>query len=148
MPKARRAKEISAGGVLVRRAATGWEVAMVRAGRNWGLPKGVVEPGESAVEAALREIAEETGVDPGHLRLLEQLPGSDYVYRRDRRLVFKHVDHFLVEAPADAALVPQAGEIDEAEWLGIEAAIARSSFKDTVTALRRAQVLLAGGTER
>ena len=142
MPAARRPNEVSAGGVLVRPGPAGWEVALVRAGRWWGVPKGRVEAGETAEAAALREIAEETGIELGALRRRAGLPGSDYVYRRDGRLIFKHVDHFLVEAPAGTELRPQAGEIDEAEWLAFDAALARVSFKDTLAALRRARDLL------
>ncbi len=61
MPR-RRPDEISAGGVLARPSASGWEVCLVRAGRYWGLPKGHIERGESAEQAALREISEECGV--------------------------------------------------------------------------------------
>jgi 8-oxo-dGTP pyrophosphatase MutT (NUDIX family) len=140
----RRPNEISAGGVVVRRARTGWQVALVRAGRHWSLPKGGIEPGESPAQAALREVAEECGLPLESLQLRDQLPGSDYVYRRESRLIFKHVDHFLIEAEAEASLRPQAGEIDEAEWLDFSTAITRASFKDTRVALTRAQELLAG----
>jgi 8-oxo-dGTP pyrophosphatase MutT (NUDIX family) len=142
MPGARRPNEVSAGGVLVRPGPGGWEVALLRAGRWWGLPKGIVERGEASVDAALREIAEETGIARDRLALRGELPGSDYVYRREGRLIFKHVDHYLVEAPADAELRPQAAEIDEAEWLSMDAAAGRASFKDTVAALQRARDLL------
>ncbi len=53
---------MSAGGVLVRPAGGGWEVALVRAGAHWSLPKGLVEAGETAADAALREVAEECGL--------------------------------------------------------------------------------------
>lgn len=138
----RRPNEVSAGGVLVRRRDRRWEVALVRAGRYWGLPKGRVEEGESSENAALREIAEECGIDPGALKVRGPLPGSDYVYRRAGRLIFKHVDHFLVEVPEDTGLRPQEAEIDEAEWLDLDAATARASFRDTVTALDAARQLL------
>jgi 8-oxo-dGTP diphosphatase len=42
-------------------------------GGTWGIPGGAVEPGESAVEAALRETQEETGVDPADVRVSEHL---------------------------------------------------------------------------
>lgn len=138
----RRPDEVSAGGVVARRTAAGWEVALLRAGRHWGLAKGNVEAGEGPEGAALREASEECGISPSDLRLRGELPGSDYAYRRDGRLVFKHVDHFLIEAASGAELHPQADEIDEAEWLDLETAIARASFRDTVAALTAARHLL------
>jgi 8-oxo-dGTP pyrophosphatase MutT (NUDIX family) len=138
----RRPNEISAGGVLARPSERGWEVCLVRARRHWGLPKGHLEAGESPQQAALREIAEECGVNTAALSIVAELPASEYVYRRDGRLMFKLVHHFLVVAPAGSQVAPQPGEIDEAEWLPIGEAMARASFEDTRTALTAARALL------
>ncbi|MBV9101146.1 MAG: NUDIX domain-containing protein [Candidatus Dormibacteraeota bacterium] len=139
-----RANEISAGGVLARPAQDGYEVCLVNDGRYWGLPKGNVERGEKPVDAALREMSEETGVPRGDLRVVGALPGSEYVYRRAGRLIFKRVDHFLVMAPANAELHPDPVEISEAAWLTVDEAMARASFRDTRTALEGALRTLAG----
>jgi 8-oxo-dGTP pyrophosphatase MutT (NUDIX family) len=142
MPR-RRPDEISAGGVLARPSNRGWEVCMVRAGRYWAFPKGHVEPGEGPEQAALREISEECGLPRQSLSITALLPESKYVYRRAGRLIFKRVHHFLVTAPAGVEITPQVSEIDEAEWLTIDAAIERASFADTRTALAAARVALA-----
>jgi 8-oxo-dGTP pyrophosphatase MutT (NUDIX family) len=139
----RRPDEISAGGVLARPSATDWEVCLVRAGRYWGLPKGHIEAGESAEQAALREISEECGVTIDLLSVVAVLPPSEYVYRRAGRLTFKRVEHFLVTAPPQTEITPQPGEIDEAEWLTIDEASERASFADTRTALAAARTALA-----
>lgn len=140
--RARRPDEVSAGGVLVRPApGGGWEVALIRVGDRWSLPKGLVEAGESPEMTALREVAEECGVDPSWLRLGEALPSSDYAFRRDGRLIFKHVHHFLIEAPAGTPLVPQASEIDAAGWMTFDEALGRAGYRDTQAALRRARDL-------
>lgn len=142
---ARRPNEVSAGGVLVRPApgAPGaYEVALVRGGRYWGLPKGHLESGETAADAAIREVAEECGIPAERLRLGRALPGSDYVFRAKGRLVFKHVDFFLIEAPPEAVLVPQEDEIAEAEWLTFDEALNRASFGDTRTAIEAAREAL------
>jgi 8-oxo-dGTP pyrophosphatase MutT (NUDIX family) len=138
----RRANEISAGGVLARPAEQGWEVCLVRAGRYWGFPKGHVESGETAKDAALREISEECGLPVESLSLVGELPSSEYVYRRDGRLIFKLVHHFLVTTSAGAQLAPQRSEIDEADWLPIEDAVVRASFADSRTTLIAARRLL------
>lgn len=116
---------------------------MVRAGGHWGFHKGNLEPGESAEQAAVREISEECGLPRESLSITAQLPPSEYVYRRAGRLTFKLVHHFLVIAPARAELTPQPIEIDEAEWLSIEQAITRASFADTRRALAAARDALA-----
>jgi 8-oxo-dGTP pyrophosphatase MutT (NUDIX family) len=55
--------ERSAGVVVVRREAQSWRVLVLRAYRNWDFPKGLIEPGESPFEAAVREAREETGIE-------------------------------------------------------------------------------------
>ena len=114
-------------------------------GRHWGLPKGIVEQGETPEQAAVREVAEETGIPLADLQLRDRLPDSEYVYRgHSGRLIFKRVHHFLLLAPAGAVLHPDVAEIADAAWLDFSSARDRASFRDTVTALDAAQsVLLA-----
>jgi len=47
---------------VVRRTDSGWLTLMLRAYRNWDFPKGLREDGETPVEAAIREVGEETGI--------------------------------------------------------------------------------------
>ncbi len=56
------AEKLSCGAVLVRRTDNGWLTLMLRAYRNWDFPKGICEAGETPMEAALREVGEETGI--------------------------------------------------------------------------------------
>ena len=131
----------------MRRSGTGFEVCLVSDGRHWGFPKGLLEAGETPEAAALREISEETGIPLQDLTVGGALPVSEYVYRRPNRgaLIFKRVHHFLVEAPAGTALRPDPAEIAEAEWLGIDAARGRLSFKSSVEVLDAAAAMLAQG---
>ena len=55
-------RALSAGVVVVRRDARGWRLLALRAYRNWDFPKGMVEPGEAPLDAAIRETAEEAAV--------------------------------------------------------------------------------------
>jgi 8-oxo-dGTP pyrophosphatase MutT (NUDIX family) len=142
-----RPNEISAGGVVIRSSGADYEVCLVSDGRHWGFPKGIVEAGETPEAAALREIAEETGIPRGALTLSAALPESEYVYRsRDRgALVFKRVHHFVVEVPADTALHPDPAEIAEAAWLGFDEARGRLEFRNSIAVLDAARALLAKG---
>ncbi len=56
------ASSLSCGAVIVRPSEAGWLTLMLRAYRNWDFPKGLREAGESPLEAAKREVAEETGI--------------------------------------------------------------------------------------
>ena len=60
------AQKLSCGAVLVRKTAEGWQTLMLRAYKNWDFPKGVREDGESSLEAARREVGEETGIADLH----------------------------------------------------------------------------------
>jgi 8-oxo-dGTP pyrophosphatase MutT (NUDIX family) len=61
-------KRLSCGAVIVRQADDGWLTLMLRAYRNWDFPKGICEMGEQPLQAALREVAEETGIHKPTLR--------------------------------------------------------------------------------
>jgi 8-oxo-dGTP pyrophosphatase MutT (NUDIX family) len=54
---------LSAGVVVVRNLNGNWLFLMLRAYRNWDFPKGLVEPGEKPLEAAIREVQEETLIE-------------------------------------------------------------------------------------
>jgi 8-oxo-dGTP pyrophosphatase MutT (NUDIX family) len=54
--------KLSCGAVVVRRTESGWITLMLRAYRNWDFPKGLCEDGESPIETAVREVAEETSI--------------------------------------------------------------------------------------
>src|SRR4026209_1782570 len=113
-------REFSAGGVLVRRLKGAWAVAAIRpAGRSkpvWALPKGLIDPGETAEATALREVAEETGAEGTSLGKLGDVR---YVYTWDGERIFKVVSFFLLryrrgrlgDLPEDTA-----HEVDEVRW--------------------------------
>ena len=117
-------REFSAGGVVVRRMAGRWWVAVVRPRRDpgqrevWALPKGLIDSGERAPETAVREAYEETGL---RARLEQKLGDVRYVYsRRGGERVFKVVSFFLLRAAGGriGALPPgMEVEIAEARWL-------------------------------
>jgi 8-oxo-dGTP pyrophosphatase MutT (NUDIX family) len=156
VPPVRRARsrppdERSAGAVVWRRGPDGVvEVCLIRVGGAWSLPKGIIDPGETVEEAALREVAEETGLPRQALVPGASLPASEYAYRRHDtgRLVFKRVDHLLVELDEPAApLLPQADEVDDAAWFPLTEARSRVAYRDLRDTLSEAARLLSGAAE-
>jgi 8-oxo-dGTP pyrophosphatase MutT (NUDIX family) len=82
------------------------------------LPKGHPEEGESPVDAALREVREEAGVDA---RLVEPLGDVRYWYTRDGRRIAKVVSFFLLEY-VDGEVDDHDGEVEHARWMALEEA--------------------------
>ena len=80
------------------------------------LPKGHPEEGESPVDAALREVREEAGVDA---RLVEPLGDVRYWYTRDGRRIAKVVSFFLLEY-VGGEVDDHDGEVEHARWMALE----------------------------
>ena len=107
---------MSAGGVVLR----GDEVLVIvptrRAAdgtRVLALPKGHVDPGETPVQAAAREVREEAGVEG---ELVGELGDVHYVYMRDGRRIAKRVTYFAFRyARGDPA--DHDHEVEEARWM-------------------------------
>jgi 8-oxo-dGTP pyrophosphatase MutT (NUDIX family) len=127
-------REFSAGGVLVRRLRGRFVVAAIRPGGKpeglWALPKGLIGPGEKAEETALREVAEETGVEAASLGKLGDVR---YVYtRRGGERVFKVVSFYLLRYRRGRLgdLPPElAFEVAEARWLPADEAPRLLAYK-------------------
>lgn len=106
-----------AGGILLREARRGLhEVALVHrpARRDWSLPKGKVDPGESLEDCALREVLEETGYE---CRLVSFVGFTEYRDRRDRPKV---VGYWVMEVLAGEFAVSH--EVDDLQWLELDVA--------------------------
>ena len=117
--------EFSAGGVVRR----GDEVLLVWAKDLKGeqvvtLPKGIVDPGETSEQAAVREVREETGY---RCRILGELPRSEYFYRRGGLLVRKTVRWFLMEPVTEEGT--HDDEIDEVRWVPAAEAVGLLAYE-------------------
>ena len=116
------ARRFSAGVVVVHGAHAAVQYLLLRAYKNWDFPKGLVEPGEQPLAAAMREVKEET--------TLENLCfdwGESYIdtgpYNKGKisRYYIARSDNTQVHLPIN----PELGfpEHQEARWVGFEAAL-------------------------
>ena len=142
--KSRARREVSSGGVVFRRTAGGVEVALIKAGGRWSFPKGNIEKGETPEAAALREIAEETGLPLQRLRIVSRLPDIEYAFRWGTALVFKTVHNFLIQLSGDAPFKPQLSESEEVAWYPAAAARRVIRFKNAKQTLDAALAALDG----
>jgi 8-oxo-dGTP pyrophosphatase MutT (NUDIX family) len=135
--------ETSAGGVVYRVIDATPHFLLIRDPyRNWGLPKGHIEGGETPAQAALREVAEETGLP--ELNVVAELPTIDWFFRDRGRLIHKFCHFFLLEAgPGDTC--PQLDEgITECIWQPLPAALETLSYANAREVLRAAGEQLNG----
>lgn len=119
--------EFSAGGVVVRDGACVVIVPTRRAAdgsRVLALPKGHPEDGESAADAALREVREEAGVET---RLVEKLGDVRYWYMRKGKRIAKVVSFFLLEY-VRGDVVEHDHEVEHAEWMPLERAAVELTY--------------------
>ena len=117
-PSKAQAREFSAGGVVVRDGEVVVIVPTRRAAdgsRVLALPKGHVDPGETPIEAATREVRKETGIvaEP-----VCELGESRYWYRRDGRTIGKTVTFYLFSY-REGDIADHDDEVEEVRWIDL-----------------------------
>jgi ADP-ribose pyrophosphatase YjhB (NUDIX family) len=134
--------EKSAGGVVVRKLGDTPHALIIRDPyRNWGLPKGHLEGGESSQEAALREVREETGLED--LRLGPELVTIDWYFRAKGMEIHKFTTFYLMYSESGEP-VPEAGEgITACEWIPLSEADVRITYQNAAEVVRVAQRVVA-----
>jgi 8-oxo-dGTP pyrophosphatase MutT (NUDIX family) len=123
--------ETSAGGLIVDTSRVDLPAALIarldRRGRLlWSLPKGHIEEGETAEQAAVREIQEETGIEGG---LLGELGVIDFWFVAEGKRVHKTVHHFLLRA-VGGELSDDDIEVAEVAWVPLDEVEKRLAYHD------------------
>ena len=136
--------KVSAGTLLYRWRDGVLEVLLVHPSGNynrrapWGIPKGLIDPGESAEQTARRETLEETGVTAGALQSL-----GDMTYTKSR----KRIECFAGEAATDAVVWCASWEVDGAEFVPVEEARRRIHPEQAVFIERLVELFEGSGKQ-
>lgn len=95
-------KEISAGIIIFRKTQEGPKFLLLYHGHNyWNFAKGKIEQEEKSLQAALREVKEETGIGSGDLRLIRDFKAHErFSFKRQGTQIFKVVIFYLAETRA------------------------------------------------
>lgn len=122
-----RVDERSAGAVIFHRGENGVEYLLLKYGAgHWDFPKGHIEKNESEIDAVLREVREETGMN--NLLIISGFRKViNYMFMKEGRLVRKEVVFFLGEA--NEKLVTLSPEHLDYVWLPLEKALEKLTFK-------------------
>lgn len=108
---------IDAAGGLVRNEK-GERLFIFRLGK-WDLPKGKLSGKETAGEAAIREVKEETGLQ--ELKIIGPLSSTYHIYSRKGKQILKQTYWFEMKAKSAYPLIPQKEEdITEVKWINRE----------------------------
>jgi len=126
--------EYSAGGVV----QDGPKLLMVKVqnlegDQIWTFPKGHIEKGEKAPQAALREVEEETGY---RCEIVKPFERVQYYFRRGDELTKKTVTWFLM-TPIKKTGTHDPEEIMETEWVPMDEARKRVKYKSDKTLLQK-----------
>ncbi|CAB4536117.1 unannotated protein [freshwater metagenome] len=144
-PYAKRVDEVSAGGLVIDTTGTqGLLIGRIdhkdATGKRilWSLPKGHIEEGETPEQAAIREVAEETGITSS---ITKSLGVIDFWFMAGGKRIHKTVHHFLF-TEVSGVLTPQVSEVDEVSWFPLSEIVDRLAYPDEKKLIARSGELI------
>jgi mutator protein MutT len=138
--------EVSAGGLVI--DSTGTQGLLIgridhkdATGKRllWSLPKGHIEAGETPEQAAIREVAEETGITSS---ITKSIGVIDFWFMAGGQRIHKTVHHFLF-TEVSGELTPQMSEVDEVAWFPLTEIVDRLAYPDEKKLIARNAELIA-----
>ena len=139
---AKRVDEVSAGGLVVDHSGkNGLLIGRIdhkdSSGKRilWSLPKGHIEEGETPEQAALREVAEETGIESAIERSLGVI---DFWFMAGGKRIHKTVHHYLFRETG-GKLAAQESEVDEVGWFPLSEIVERLAYPDEKKLIARTE---------
>ena len=127
--------QVSAGGIVYRTSPSLQILLIKNRWRTyWGFPKGHLEKGETPIQAAQREVKEETGVTT---LIVQDLGEDTYTYKELFLFpIKKTVYYFVMECVSQEKVSPF--EVEEARWLEPQAALGLLTFENSKKLLQDA----------
>jgi 8-oxo-dGTP pyrophosphatase MutT (NUDIX family) len=132
-PYAKRVDEVSAGGLVIDESRTQGLLIGRRDLKDptkerllWSLPKGHIEAGETPEMAAIREVAEETGIQSEISRALGVI---DFWFMAGGKRIHKTVHHYLFKE-VGGVLQAQIEEVDEVGWFPLDQIVSMLAYPD------------------
>jgi ADP-ribose pyrophosphatase YjhB (NUDIX family) len=143
-PYAKRVDEVSAGGLVIDTTGTmglliGRYDHKDASGKRvlWSLPKGHIEEGETPEQAAIREVAEETGINSS---ITKSLGVIDFWFMAGGKRIHKTVHHFMF-LEVGGTLLAQESEVDEVAWFPLSEIVERLAYPDEKKLITRSAEL-------
>ena len=143
-PYAKRVDEVSAGGLVIDTTGTmglliGRYDHKDASGKRvlWSLPKGHIEEGETPEQAAIREVAEETGITSS---ITKSLGVIDFWFMAGGKRIHKTVHHFMF-TEVGGTLLAQESEVDEVSWFPLAEIVERLAYPDEKKLIARSAEL-------
>ena len=130
---------VSAGGVAFRKNGNSTEIVLIQTSSEgrWQLPKGLVDPGESNEDAAVREVREEAGVK---CEIVSELDTINYWYverhGKAPERIHKTV-HFFLMRYINGDVADHDDEVTEARWVAVDDALGMLAFKTEMSVVEQ-----------
>ena len=130
-------REFSAGGIVFDDKG---QVLVTQHSQNshWSFPKGLIDPGQTTEQAAIREVREEGGVEA---QIVDKVGYSKYIYTLNGEKIFKVVTYFLMKY-VSGNIEDHDFEVSDIGWFSPEQALKKLSFSNDKILLKKALLMI------